>query len=80
MINKIANNKSGVKYISRRKWDSKKRILASIEKARKMIGYEPKIDFEQGLTFTINWFEKNWDLISDSASFGPGMSSAVRDE
>jgi len=33
--------------------------LASIEKARKLLGYDPKIDFERGLLKTVEWFWKN---------------------
>jgi nucleoside-diphosphate-sugar epimerase len=30
--------------------------LADISKARKLLGYEPKIDFEEGLRRTVEWF------------------------
>ena len=33
--------------------------LASIKKAKRLINYQPKVDFEQGLTKTIEWFYKN---------------------
>ena len=79
MINRLTVNKSGVKFVSRRKWDTKRKLLASIEKARNLIGYKPKMDFEEGIKRTIKWFEKNWALIEKSADFGPGISSAVRD-
>jgi hypothetical protein len=32
----------------------------------------------EGLVHTIDWFKQNWDKIEAGASFGPGMSSAVR--
>ncbi|GAB6275354.1 MAG: hypothetical protein STSR0004_22200 [Peptococcaceae bacterium] len=38
-------------------------------------GVETKII---GLAHTIEWFRQNWDKIETGASFGPGMSSAVR--
>jgi len=31
---------------------------ADISKARKLLGYKPKVDFETGLRKTIEWFEK----------------------
>lgn len=80
MINKLIGNKKGVKFIARRKWDTKSRLLASTEKAKKIIGYKPKIDFEIGIKRTIKWFEDNWNLIEKSADFRPGISSAVRDK
>jgi len=79
MINKLTGNKAGIEFVGRRKWDTKSRLLASTEKARKLIGYEPKMDFEEGIMRTIKWFEDHWELIEESAGFGPGVSSAVRD-
>ncbi|MFB0563419.1 MAG: NAD-dependent epimerase/dehydratase family protein [Candidatus Lokiarchaeia archaeon] len=79
LVNKLTGNKSGIKFVERRKWDTKPRLLASIEKAKKIIGYQPKMDFEKGIKNTIEWFEKNWDFIEKSADFGPGISSAVRE-
>lgn len=79
MINRLTGNKAGVHYLPRRKWDTKTRILASIERARTEIGYEPKTDFEEGLKNTIQWFRDNWDRIVVEARFQPGMSSAVRE-
>jgi nucleoside-diphosphate-sugar epimerase len=78
MINKHIGNKAGIKFTERRKWDTKSRLLASVERARNLIGYNPNTPFEQGLQDTIAWFRDNWDLISADARFGPGMSSAVR--
>jgi len=78
LINKLTNNEAGMIFTERRKWDTKTRLLASIDKARNLINYNPKTSFEQGIQQTIGWFEEKWDLIQASASFGPGMSSAVR--
>jgi nucleoside-diphosphate-sugar epimerase len=35
-------------FAERRDWDKKNRLLASIEKARKMLGYNPNMDFKEG--------------------------------
>ena len=78
MVNKATGNSAGISFKERRKWDTKPRLLASIEKARQLIGYEPFVDFEEGLETTIEWFRDNWDRIEESADFPPGMSSAVR--
>jgi UDP-glucose 4-epimerase len=79
MINEMTGNKSGIKFAARRKWDTKSRLLASTEKAKRIIGYEPGVSFEEGLKRTVQWFQDNWEKIDESASFGPGISSAVRD-
>jgi len=78
MINEAISNKAEIKFTKRRKWDTKSRLLASVEKANKLVGYKPKTDFKEGLMKTIKWFEDNWDNIESSAKFGPGISSAVR--
>ncbi len=78
MINDLTENQAGVVFTERRKWDTKSRLLASIDKAGSLIGYSPQTPFEQGLVEALAWFRDNWDLISASARFGPGMSSAVR--
>lgn len=79
MINESVGNKAGIKFVSKRKWDTKDRLLASIDRAGKLIGYKPTVTFKEGLKATIEWFRENWEPIKDSASFGPGMSSAVKD-
>lgn len=79
MVNELTGNTAGIRFVSRRKWDTKSRLLASIDKARKLIGYEPKTTFEEGLKNTIQWFRENWERIETAARFGPGVSSAVRE-
>ena len=78
MVNELTGNKAGISFSQRRKWDTKSRLLASIDRARDMLGYAPRTPFRQGLTSTITWFRNHWDDITASASFEPGMSSAVR--
>jgi len=79
MVNRFVGNGSGTIFVKRRKWDTKDRLLASIDKAKRILGYEPKTSFEEGLKKTIQWFRDNWDNIETSARFEPGVSSAVRD-
>lgn len=79
MINEATGNKAGIHFAKRRKWDTKDRLLASIDKARELIGHEPHTPFEVGLQHTIQWFGDHWDRIEASARFGPGISSAVRE-
>ncbi len=69
LINKLTGNSSGVKYVERRKWDKITRRRASIEKARQLLGYEPKTEINEGLKKTFNWFVENRDNIEKSVSF-----------
>jgi UDP-glucose 4-epimerase len=78
LVNAATGNKSPLNFMPRRKWDTKPRLLASIEKAQKLIGYQPVIEFNNGLMKNIEWFKDNWQLIEQLADFPPGMSSAVR--
>jgi len=80
MVIAATDSRSEIQYAQRRKWDTKSRLLASIERANSLIGYEPRMDFSRGLERTVEWFRNNWDVIRESASFGPGISSAVRDK
>lgn len=79
MINKLTRNKAGIRFVQRRKWDTKSRLLASVEQASKILGYEPNTPFEVGLQKTIEWFRGHWEKIDASVHFGPGVSSAVRE-
>ncbi len=79
MVNQTTENPAGIRFTERRKWDTKSRLLASVDLARDLIGYDPKISFDGGLENTVQWFRDHWDLIDASARFGPGVSSAVRD-
>jgi nucleoside-diphosphate-sugar epimerase len=78
LINEFVGNKAGISFAPKRKWDTKSRLLASVDRARELIGYEPNTPFEEGLRATIDWFRKHWDEIEAAKPFGPGVSSAVR--
>ena len=69
MINEITGNNAGIVFKSKRDWDRSTRRRASIEKARKMLGYQPKTDIKTGLQHVYNWFRNNWDYIKASAKF-----------
>lgn len=79
MINEATNNRAGIRMVKRRKWDTKSRLLGSIDRARELIGYDPITPFKEGLMKTIDWFTENWDRIELAARFGPGVSAAVRE-
>ena len=69
MVNELTGNEAGLRYIPRRKWDHKMRLLASIEKAGRLIGYHPQTDFRAGLENNVRWFRDNWERIQASARF-----------
>lgn len=69
IVNELASNDAGIKYLERREWDVKRRLLSSIEKANKLLGYKPQMEFKNGLRKVHEWFTKNWEKINKSAEF-----------
>jgi len=60
---------AGVEYHDRREWDNKAQIVGSIEKSRRVLGYEPDTSFEEGLDRVHAWFDENWERIDAHAEF-----------
>ena len=54
---------AGIQIVQKRKWDTKSRLSAPIDKVHALIGYEPRTTFNQGLSNTIEWFRQNWSEI-----------------
>lgn len=78
MVNHATGNLKPITKFPTRKWDTKKRLLASIDLAKKLIEYQPITSFEDGLEANIDWFKSNWEKIQVASDFPLGMSSAVR--
>uniref|UniRef100_A0A7C3IT97 NAD-dependent epimerase/dehydratase family protein n=1 Tax=Candidatus Methanomethylicus mesodigestus TaxID=1867258 RepID=A0A7C3IT97_9CREN len=68
-VNQITGNSAGIIFKGRRDWDKKNRLLSSIDKARRILNYEPKTDFTDGLRSVYGWFKIHWDDIKKSAEF-----------
>jgi nucleoside-diphosphate-sugar epimerase len=58
LIKKITKSKSKIKYLALPKDDPTKR-QPDISKARKLLGWNPKVKLDIGLKRTIKWFKKN---------------------
>jgi len=69
MVNEITGNHNGVEFVARRGWDKITRRRASIEKARKVLGYEPKIQIKDGVNKTFDWIKGNHDKIETNIRF-----------
>jgi UDP-glucose 4-epimerase len=67
-INELTDNASGIVFTERRDWDKKNRLLASIEKARTILGYNPSMDFKEGLKYVYDWFVENKENIASSCT------------
>ena len=68
-INGLTGNEAGVVFKPRRDWDKVVKRRASIEKARRLLGYEPGTKMRAGLEKTYNWILEKRDKISECVSF-----------
>ena len=62
-------NKAGIKFVERRDWDVKKRLVSSINKAQQLLDYKPQTNFREGLEAVYKWFVNNFENITKSAEF-----------
>jgi len=69
MVNEITGNHNGVEFVARRDWDKITRRRASIEKAKRVLGYEPRVKMKEGIKRVHDWFTENRDKIEESARF-----------
>ncbi len=68
-VNEITGNDKGVTFVPRRDWDKITRRRASIEKARKVLGYEPRTTMLDGVKRVYDWITENRSRIELSARF-----------
>jgi nucleoside-diphosphate-sugar epimerase len=68
-VNELTGNEAGIVFRPRRDWDKVMRRRASIEKARKILDYEPKTDIKTGLKRTYEWILENKDRIEQIVKF-----------
>lgn len=68
-VNEETGNPAGVRYLDRRRWDTKDRLLASVDHAKAVLGYQPQADFREGLRRTVEWFRAHWAEIQAAARF-----------
>lgn len=54
-INRITGNKAGIESIPTRNWDVVRRRHAVGERARDLLGYQPRWTLENGLAKTTEW-------------------------
>ena len=69
IVNELTGNTGGVDFVGKRDWDKISRRRASIAKARKVLGYEPKTKMKEGIKKTYDWIIANRDQIEASCRF-----------
>lgn len=70
-INRLTANAAGIEHRPARRWDTKKTLLASTDKARRILGYAPAWTLEPGLEATLAWFRTHWDALREDPRFRP---------
>jgi nucleoside-diphosphate-sugar epimerase len=55
-LERVTGKKAEIKYIGKQKGDVK-HTYADISKAKRMLGYKPKIKIEKGLTREVEWIK-----------------------
>ena len=68
-VNALTGNEVEIKYAERRDWDVKHRLLSSVAKANRLLGYEPQTGFEDGLNSVHAGVIENWWGVGRSAEF-----------
>jgi dTDP-glucose 4,6-dehydratase len=58
LVNRLTGNKAGIVYEDYRIPDDPQVRQPDISKARRVLNWEPKVDLEEGLQKTIEWFRK----------------------
>jgi nucleoside-diphosphate-sugar epimerase len=68
-IIELTGNEAKIVFGPRRDWDQVVKRRASIGKARKILGYEPRTDIKTGLKKTYEWISGNKSKIEQVAGF-----------
>ncbi len=68
-VNELTGNDGAVQYVGRRDWDKITRRRASIERARGVLGYEPKTQLKDGVKKAYEWIAGNRERIEESTRF-----------
>jgi len=63
LIEKYTKRKAELKYMEFDKADMKT-TWADIDKAQKLLNWQPQVSLEEGIKRTVAWTKDNWDLIS----------------
>ena len=69
IVNGLTGNDKGVEFIALRDWDKITRRRASIEKAGRVLGYQPKTKMKDGIKMVYDWIMENHDKIEACARF-----------
>jgi UDP-glucose 4-epimerase len=58
-VNRLTGNPAPLTFLPPRDWDHAGRRFGSTDKAKRALGFEARIDLDEGLTGTIEWTKAN---------------------
>jgi UDP-glucose 4-epimerase len=59
LVRKVTGAESEIRFEPKRAGEIY-RSWADISKARRVLGFNPQVDLEQGITQTVDWYKENW--------------------
>lgn len=59
LVQKVTGAESEIQFEPKRAGEIH-RSWADISKARRVLGFNPQVDLEQGITQTVDWYKQNW--------------------
>jgi UDP-glucose 4-epimerase len=59
LVQKVTGAESEIRFEPKRAGEIH-RSWADISKARRVLGFNPQVDLEQGITQTVDWYKENW--------------------
>ncbi|SRR5258706_5767173 len=62
-INSLTGNRTPIKILPQRDWDHSGRRFGSVEKSKRELGFEAKVNLNEGLKRTVDWTRQNLPLI-----------------
>ena len=66
LVIELTNSKSELVYKPRRSWDKSLRRQADTSKAKRILGFDAKVSFREGMEQTVKWFMENREQIASA--------------
>jgi nucleoside-diphosphate-sugar epimerase len=63
-VNTLVGNAAGITRGPRRDWDRCEKKAGDFSKARRLLGWEPRVAFDDGLERTVAWFRRHREQIA----------------
>lgn len=78
VINDLTGNPTPAKMLPHRDWDHSGKRFGDPEKARRLLGFEAKVELQEGLRRTIDWTRQSFSLIERCIGKHAAFMSSAR--